>query len=133
MNLNWTAVQHGSTAITTVTNAAFNLGGNLIQFSGDTNIFNVVAAVGVNTPTASVTAADVGTLMGLTPGTSGSLTATLNDAKLAVGGAVVFTMANATVQDSQMSAAHAAFATATTNWVGVSSDGATPPISFTRS
>jgi hypothetical protein len=159
VNLNWTNVSYQPTGaspilIKRVTNCAFNLGGNVITFSGDTNLYDVVAAVGVNKPTASITTADIGTIMCMTPGQYGVLSATIQDAynqnyfsacaptvqipggppgaNGGVGGGVVFQMSQAVVNDPQSSGAHAAFGTATVTFLGVTTDGLTPPITITR-
>ena len=83
--INWTSVNFASTAITRVTNASVGQGGQLIKFKGDADQFPTIIAMVDQEPHASITTADVGTMMGFTPGTQGTLTATLNDAKLASG------------------------------------------------
>jgi hypothetical protein len=130
--INWTNVQHGSTPITRVTNASFGQGGSLIKFKGDTDQFpTIIASVDIE-PHASVTTADVAVLMGIAPGTAGTLQATLNDAKSQAGGAVVFAMANAVFENADTQAQHAQFASVTGTWQAYSSDGVTNPLSFTR-
>jgi hypothetical protein len=130
--INWTAVAHGSTAITRVTNATFGQGGNLIKFKGDTDLYPTIIANVDNEPHASITTADVGTLMGINPGTTATLNATLNDAKGATGGAVVFALANAVFENADTTGQHAQFATVTGTWQAFSADGSTNPLSFTR-
>ena len=130
--INWTAVSHGSTNLTRVTNAMFGQGGSLIKFKGDTDLFPTIIANVDNEPHASVTTADVGTMMGITPGTTATLNATLNDAKAATGGAVVFALANAVFANADTQAQHAQFATVTGTWQAFSTDGSTNPLSFTR-
>jgi hypothetical protein len=131
--INWTGVEFNSTSITRVTNASIGQGGQLIKFKGDTDIYPTIIANVDNEPHASITTADVGTMMGFIPGTSATLTATLNDAKGAVGGAVVFTLANAVFENADTQAQHAQFGSVTGTWQCYSSDGATNPLSFTRS
>jgi len=131
--INWTAVSFGSTAITRVTNASFGQGGSLIKFKGDVDQYPTIIANVDNEPHASITTADVGTMMGFSPGTAGTLAATLNDAKLATGGAVVFAMANAVFENADAQGQHAQFASVTGTWQAYSSDGSTNPLSFTRS
>jgi hypothetical protein len=130
--INWTAVSHGSTNLTRVTNAMFGQGGSLIKFKGDTDQYPTIIANVHNEPHASITTADVGTLMGITPGTTATLNATLSDAKGATGGSVVFALANAVFENADTQAQHAQFATVTGTWQAFSSDGATNPLSFTR-
>jgi hypothetical protein len=130
--INWTNVQHGSTAITRVTNASFGQGGSLIKFKGDTDLYPTIIANVDNEPHASVTTADVAVLMGINPGTTATLQATLNDAKAQAGGAVVFAMANAVFENADVSAAHAQFGSVTGTWQAFSSDGVTNPLSFSR-
>jgi hypothetical protein len=131
--INWTSVSHGSTTLTRVVNMTFAQGGQLIQFKGDTDLYPTIIANPTSEPHASITTADVGTLMGISPGTTASLTATLNDAKLAIGGAVNFTLANAVFENAETSGAHAQFAQVNGTWKAFSSDGSTNPLSFTRS
>jgi hypothetical protein len=130
--INWTNVQHGSTAIIRVTTASFGQGGSLIKFKGDTDLYPTIIANVDNEPHASITTADVAVLMGINPGTSATLQATLNDAKAASGGAVVFAMANAVFENADTQAQHAQFASVTGTWQAFSSDGVTNPLSFTR-
>lgn len=132
VQLNWSSVQFAATTITRVTNATFTFGGNILLFSGDANIYDVVGAVGVNKPAATVTSADIGTLSSFQIGAQGTLAAQLNDALQQTGGAVVFTMTNAIVSDIPSSAAHAAFGTGTISFVAVSTDGVTPPLTIGR-
>jgi hypothetical protein len=132
VNLNWSSVTFTATAITRVTNCSFDEGGNIIYFSGDANIYNVVSAVAVNAPTASITTGDVGNAFNaFTVGAIGSLVASLNDARGATGGGVTFTM-NAVYHTTTGSGAHAAFASATLNFGAVSTDGVTNPLAISR-
>jgi hypothetical protein len=131
--INWTAVEFNSIAITRVTNASIGQGGQLIKFKGDTDLYPTIIANVENEPHASITTADVGTMMGFTPGTAAMLTATLNDAKGATGGAVVFTLTNAVFENADTQAQHAQFGSVTGTWQCYSTDGATNPLSFTRS
>ncbi len=130
--INWTGVEFASTVITRVTSAMFGQGSSLIKFKGDTDLYPTIIANVDNEPHASITTADVGTLMGITPGTTATLSATLNDAKGASGGAVVFALANAVFENADTQGQHAHFATVTGTWRAYSSDGSTNPLSFTR-
>jgi hypothetical protein len=136
--INWTAVAFtptggSATSITRVTTGSFGQGGRLIKFKGDTDLYPTVIAAPTIEPHASFTTADVGTMMGFAPGTTGALAATLNDAKAAVGGAVVFALANAVFENASATGHHGEFATVTGTWHAFSSDGVTNPLSFTRS
>jgi hypothetical protein len=131
-NVNWTGVSHGSTNLTRVTQGSFTYGGNLIKFKGDVDNFPTIIVCPDQEPTASFHTADVGTAFGLTPGTTATLNATLNDAKLAAGGAVVFAMINSVVRNTDAQGSHAQYAGATINWDAYSSDGSTNPLSFSR-
>ena len=117
-----------SVNITRVTNAIVGQGGQLIKFKGDTDIYPTIIANVDNEPHVSITTADVGTMMGFMPGTSATLTATLNDAKSASGGAVVFTLANAVFENADTQAQHAQFGSVTGTWQCFSSDGSTNPL-----
>ena len=107
-------------------------GGKLLKFSGDTDVFTTIIANVSNEPSASFTTADVGTIMGIAPGSTNTLSATLNDAKGATGGAVVFTMINAVFENADTKAAHAQLGSVTGTWQAYSSDGTTSPLSFAR-
>jgi hypothetical protein len=132
-NINWTSVAFNSTSITRVTNASIGQGGSLIKFKGDTDLYPTIIANVDNEPHASITTADVGTMMGFVPGTAATLTASLNDAKEASGGGVAFTLINATFENADTQAQHAQFGSVTGTWQAYSTDGSTPPLSFTRS
>jgi hypothetical protein len=130
--INWASVTFGSSAITRITTGGFGQGGKLLKFKGDTDMYSTIIANVTNEPNARFTTADVGTVMGITPGTANTLTATLNDAKGATGGSVVFTMINAVFENADTTAQHAQFGTVTGTWQAFSSDGETNPLSFTR-
>jgi hypothetical protein len=130
--INWAAVMFGSSAITRITAGGFGQGGTLLRFKGDTDLYSSIIANVNNEPSANFTTADVGTMMGISPGTTNTLTATLNDAKAASGGSVIFTMINAVFENADTSAQHAQFGTVSGTWQAFSSDGTTNPLSFTR-
>jgi hypothetical protein len=130
--INWTAVSHGSNPITRVTTMSFGQGGSLIKFKGDIDIFTSIVANVDNEPHASLTTADVGTLMAFVAGTTATLNATLNDANLQSGGAVVFALNNAVFENADTQGQHAQFASVTGTWQAYSSDGQTNPLSLSR-
>jgi hypothetical protein len=95
-------------------------------------MYSTIIANVNNEPSATFTTADVGTIMGITPGTTNTLAATLNDAEGATDGSVVFTMINAVCENADTTAHHAQFGSITGTWQAFSSDGTTNPLSFTR-
>lgn len=121
------------TPLTRVTSISVGQAGGLVKFKGDTDVYPTIIANVDNEPNISITTADIGTLMGFSSGAVGTFTATLNDAKLATGGAVVFTMVNAVFETADSQAQHAQFGSVTASWQGYSSDGSTPPLSLARS
>jgi hypothetical protein len=132
LQLNWNNVSFGSTAITRVTSVMFSQGGELIEFAGDNNRYPVVIANNMNQPRCSVSSGDVGTLMGIAPGTSGTLVATQIDALAATGGAINWTLVNAVHETTDDRGPFSQFASGTATFRAYSSDGATNPPSFTR-
>lgn len=133
LQLNWTGVQFASTSLTRVTSVTFSQGGELIEFAGDNNRYPVVIANSINRPRCSITSGDVATLMSIVPGSSGTISATQNDALGAAGGAVTVTMSNAVHQNTDDSGQWGHFATAMATFRAYASDGTTNPLSFTRS
>lgn len=133
LQLNWTSVQFASISLTHVKSVMFSQGGKLIEFAGDNNRYPVVVANNINRPRCSITSGDVATLMGITPGTSGTIQATQVDALQAVGGAINWTLNNAVHENTDDTGQWGQFATGTATFVAYSSDGTTNPLSFTRS
>jgi hypothetical protein len=131
LQMNWTSVQFASTNLTRVTAVTFSQGGELIEFAGDNNRYPVVIANNMNRPRCSITSGDVATLMAIAPGTSGTITATQNDALAAAGGAINWTMSNAVHQNTDDTGRWGHFATATATFRAYSTDGVTPPLSIT--
>jgi len=130
--INWTAVEFGSTNIIRVSAGMFGQGGSLIKCKGDTDLFPSIIANVTQEPHASFTTADIGTIVGITPGTTATLSATLNDAKGVSGGAVVFAMSNAVFENADTNAQHAQFGTVTGTWQAFASDGLTNPVAISR-
>ncbi len=133
LQLNWTSVEFATTSLTRVTSVTFSQGGELIEFAGDNNRYPVVIANNINRPRCTITSGDVATLMAISPGTSGTILATQNDAMGSVGGAINWTMTNAVHASTEDSGHWGRFATATATFRAYASDGATNPVSFTRS
>src|ERR1035438_6001643 len=132
-NINWENVLWGSNAITRVTNASVSQGGSLIKFKGDIDLYPTIIANVDNEPSMSITTADVGTLMNFVSGNAATLVATLRDAKGAMGGNVIFTMANAVFETADTQAQHAQFGSVTASWQSFSSDGQTNPLGYSSS
>jgi hypothetical protein len=81
LQANWSAVSHGSTTITRVTQVSFSQGGSLATYSADGDHYPTVVVNLINKPGASVTSSDTPTLMGIAPGTTATFSATHKDAK----------------------------------------------------
>jgi hypothetical protein len=136
LQMNWSGVSFGATAITRITTMDINPNGSLIHFKGDDDRYPVVVVNPDNEPSVSITSGDVGTIYGFAAGATGTITATLNDARGATvgsGGAINFTVINCVFSAPTMSAGHGSIASATGNWSAYSPDGQTSPVSFTRS
>ncbi len=128
LNINWTGVSFNSVAITKVTNGSFGMGGTLLKFKGDTNVYSTVIASTDIEPHCSFTTGDINTMMNFTPGTAAAITATLNDALGQGAGNITFSSANAVFENADASAAHAQYGTVTGTWQFFSSDGVTNPL-----
>ena len=133
LQLNWTGVTHGSTAINFVTSVMFSRGGELIEYAGDNARYPQVIANNMNRPRASVTSGDVATLMSILPGTPGDLVAVQHDALEQVGGGINWTLANAIMENAEDTGAFSQFASATATFRARAADGLTNPLTFTRS
>jgi hypothetical protein len=133
LQLNWTNVQFATTYITRVTSVMFGQGGELIEFSGDNARYPQVIANSVSRPKCSITSGDAATLLGINVGASGTITATQLDALAATGGAINFSLTNAVHENTDDIGQWGQFASATATFRAYASDGATNPLSFTRS
>jgi hypothetical protein len=132
LQANWSAVSHGTTSITRVSQVSFSQGGALATFAADGDHYPTVVVSLMNKPRASITSADTAALMGVAPGTTATLSATHKDAKGATGGDILYVMANAVVENVETAGAHSQFGTASMTLLAYSSDGTTNPLSFTR-
>lgn len=135
--MNWSAVGFTPTAgvlstASGVTQVAIKTGANLLKFSGDGDRGPSTVVCDYNEPSIEVTTADLAWLLGLIPGTVGALTATHNDAKLAVGGGIVYVLTPCVVESPQAGGQHRQIGSGTANFVGVFADGVTNPLSYTR-
>lgn len=137
LQMNWSSVAllvgNTTTTFTRVDTVNFDEGGQLIGYSGDANVYNVALVNSMNDPKATINTSNPGQLLTLTVGTAGTLTATLNDAKLATSGAINYTLANAVVSNVTNAAQHAQYGTGTVIMEAYSADGTTNPLGFTRS
>lgn len=134
LQANWTGVTWNANAITRVTQASFSHGGQLQSFSADTDHYPTVIANLMNKPTATITTADIGTIMATAfgSGVAGTLSATHADALGATGGAIVYTLANACVGARSGSGSHNAWGSGSITFEAFSSDGTTNPLSIAR-
>ena len=133
LQANWTAVAHGSTSITRVSQVTFSQGGSLASFAADGDHFPTVVVNLMSKPKASVTSADTAALMGIAPGKTASFSATHKDAKGETGGDILYVMANAVAENAETTGAHGQFGSATMlSLLAYSTDGTTNPLSFTR-
>jgi hypothetical protein len=129
---NWASVTFAGTGYTRITQMSFNVGGTLQSFNADTDHYPTVVVNLMNQPTASWTGADAAAYMAITPGATGTLTATHVDAAGASGGSIVYVLVNAVHENTQTSGSHAQFGSATCSFKSFSSDGITNPLSFSR-
>jgi hypothetical protein len=137
IQMNWSAVgftPSGGTLvpITKVQDVNFDPGGSLKPHSADGDKYPTTVVVDMNRPKCTVQTADVATAQALATGTIGTVTATFNDAKLAAGGAVVYSLINAVVANTPGGGKHGDYGAATITFESFSSDGITNPLSFTR-
>jgi hypothetical protein len=136
--MNWSSVgftpSGGSLAsYDAIDNVSIDYGGQLEKYAGGADVYNTTVVNGMNEPSVSIDSTDPAQWAALSIGTTGTLTATWNDAKLATGGAIVYTLINAVVEKNSAQGAHAKMGTASIGFSLYSSDGTTSPISFTRS
>lgn len=130
--MNWTGVAFGSTSLSRVTSVVFSQGGELVEFAGDNNRYPVVIANNMNRPRCTISSGDVASLMGIVPGSSGQIQATQIDALAAVGGNVLWVMANAVHESTTDTGHFGHLATGSATFRAYSADGITNPLSFTR-
>jgi hypothetical protein len=132
LQANWTAVAHGTTNITRVSQVSFSQGGSLASFSADGDHYPTVVVNLMNNPSVTVVSSDTATLMGLASGTTATFSATHRDAKGASGGDILYVLANSVVENVETTGSHGQFGSATMSLLAYSSDGTTNPLSFTR-
>lgn len=132
LQANWTAVSFGDADITRVSQVTFTQGGSLAAYAADGDHFPTVVVNLMNRPRATVTTSDPAAVMSISPGTTGTFSATHKDAKGEVGGDILYVLANAVAENAETSGSHGQFGSATLSLMAFSSDGVTNPLSFTR-
>lgn len=130
--LNWIDVSHGSSALTGITNVTFDQGAQVQTLSADDDRFETLAVLTKSKPMATVEMVDPAAAMAISGGTAADFTATHKDAKGATGGDIIYVLANAVAESAKTSGQHGSFGTASLSFVGISADGQTNPLSFTR-
>lgn len=133
--MNWAPVGFTPTAgalstATGVTQVAINIGGSLVKFSGDGDRFPTTIVNDFNDPSMAITSADLNWLLSIPPGTRGIATATHKDAKLATGGAMTYTLANAICESPQAGGQHRQIGSGSITFFAESADGTTNPLSY---
>jgi hypothetical protein len=132
--MNWTGVAFtptGSTAttITGVTSVLIDPGSHLLKFAGDGDRYSTTIVNDYNDPTVTVHAADLSAIQANPSGTTGTFTATHNDARNGTGtGAITYTLANAVISTHMVQGAHRHFGQGTFMVSAYSSDGTTNPL-----
>ena len=136
--MNWGSVGFTPTSgslstATGVTQVQVKSGANILKFSGDGDRGPSLVVNDFNEPSIEVTTADLAWLLGLTPGATGSFTATHKDALGATSGAIVYTLDPCVVESPDTGGQHRQIGSGTVTFNGYFSDGTTDPLSFTRS
>jgi hypothetical protein len=130
---NWTGVAFATLPVTKVTKVSISQGGKLLPFTGDADTYPDTIVSQGNEPSVSLDSGDIATLEGLGgPGSVGTFTATHNDAKLATGGAIVWTVINCVLENTDADGSAGEYGSGTTTFKAFSSDGTTNPVSFSR-
>lgn len=130
--MGWTNVMLGTSAINHIDSVSIDVGGQLLAYAGDNDRYNTVVVNPMNDPSVTINCTNPAALIGIAPGTEGTFTATHKDAKLAVGGDIIYTVVNCVAPGASTTGAHAQFGTATIQLKAYAIDGATNPVSFTR-
>lgn len=138
MNLKtWSFAITGGSTITLTGKTKFGLDykGDLVEFYGDGDKYPSTVVLGTTNPQMTIDVADVGTAQGLPPGTRGTATAVLLDAKNVAGGAgsgeLSAVLSNAIVANNTLSGQHKQFASGTITVQAESTDGVTSPLAIT--
>jgi hypothetical protein len=129
---NWCPVSYAGNPLKKITAVNINQGGTLMEHAADCDHYPTVLTNLMSKPTASVTSADIGSLMAIAPGTVGAFSATHKDAMGQVGGDIVYTLINAVAENTDANGPFGQPGTATFRMRAFSSDGQTNPLSFSR-
>lgn len=137
LQLNWSNVSFTPAAgtltlITHVSEVQVDPGGTLLTYAGDNDRFPTTIVCAMSNPRVSITTADIGTIQGFNPGTIGTVAATHLDGKGAALGNIVYAVINAVVENCTNSGPFGSWGSGVLSFLAFSSDGATSPISFTR-
>lgn len=130
LQFNFSSVAHGTITINHVTDVTFTQAIQLQSFFGDTGVYAQVVAAHSGKVTIQVISGNVGTLMGITPGTIATFTATHKDAQKASGGDLSYTVVNAVAGQCNATGTYGQFGKATMTLEAFSADGITNPISI---
>lgn len=133
LQANWNTVSFASTAIAFVQDVKFNRKGSLAMYAADMDRFNTLSVALMTESTATLTSGNEYLLINTAPGTTGIFTATHADAKLQTAGAIVYTLANAILEDAGAGGSHGAYGSGQASFRSISADGTTDPLSFARS
>jgi hypothetical protein len=131
--MNWASVAWNSVTMTRVNSVSIARGGGLLEYAGDTDIYDTIIVANAVKPTISVTTSDPAILLAMQPGVSSTFTATWKDVKGASGGDINFTISGAVFENTDAQGQHAQLGTATANWKVGTADGITDPIGIARS
>jgi hypothetical protein len=134
--LNWSSVGFTPTAgslipFTGVQSVKITSGANFIRRSGDADRYPTTIVNDFNEPSMTISADDHIAMLTITPGSRGTVTATHKDAKLATGGNIVYSLANAVPGSPDLGGDHRQIGPASIQFWGESADGTTSPLSYT--
>jgi len=134
LQANWDAVKFPDnlTVLNKIQDVTFRKGGQVSLYGADMDRIATTGQVFMSAPTAKIMSGNPAQFMGIAAGTTGTLLATHKDAKLATGGDILYTLANAIFEDAQTNGAHGSWGACSADFKAISSDGVTHPLSFTR-
>ena len=137
LQMNWAGVSFTPVAgvltpFNKIDNVDIDWGATILSYSGDADRYSTTKVNSMNDPKVSIKGSNVALLQQFSPGTTGTFAATHKDAKQAVGGDIVYVMANCIIGTPTSSGGHAQFGTATLTIESFSLDGVTSPLLMTR-
>lgn len=133
----WSFAISGGSTVTLTGKTKFGLDyrGDLVEFYGDGDVFPSTVVLGTMNPQMTLDTADVGTAQMLPPGTRGTATAVLLDAKNTAGGVgsgeLSVVMSGAVIGGNTLSGQHKQFFSGTVTVQAESADGVTSPLAIT--